>query len=423
MQFRNHVNNRRSGDYGEKSEIAAFLVNQPRTIDEIIDHFQSYLFFFGLFTAANRLGGKRRDHMRDHINETVSDMETIGWVSREGDLVTITESGTAEGKKLLDEMHRTRLTIQKILNPINGSKVGVVAHFLLAVLKLTAGWVSGSIGLLNDALDTLLDGIASVLVFIGLKFNREKIVNIILVFLMLGTGIFGLYEAVMRFFNPVQPEIGWLPVTAALLSLLICAMLGAYQRFLGLRSASMALITQSVDSRNHIIVAVSVLIGFLFISINIYIVDVLVGFFVAMLIMKSGIELAVELAKSLRGEELDFGQYQLGLSKKYDQFRVNQFRDWLLYMTTQKKIIDRSDLMEIGRDSSEFNDNPALNALGFTKLPNASTLITEACDELFNRQWIAEKQGRLVPTQIGHERLAKYLKVPKNLPYLMQTDD
>jgi len=50
----------------------------------------------------------------------------------------------------------------------------------LAALKLPAGLLSGSVGLLNDATDTLLDGISSLLVYAGLRFDRERTVNVVL---------------------------------------------------------------------------------------------------------------------------------------------------------------------------------------------------------------------------------------------------
>ena len=127
------------------------------------------------------------------------------------------------------------------------AKVTLGVHLGLAALKLPAGLISGSVGLLNDAVDTLLDGISSLLVYLGLRFDKERAVNIVLVVFMLGTGGLTLYQAVRRFFVPSEPEVDWFTFLATLLSAVFCLGLWAHQRYVGLRSGHLALITQSVD--------------------------------------------------------------------------------------------------------------------------------------------------------------------------------
>ena len=58
----------------------------------------------------------------------------------------------------------------------------------LAAIKLPAGILSGSVALINDAADTLLDALSSLVVYAGIRFNRERGANIVLVLLMLATG-------------------------------------------------------------------------------------------------------------------------------------------------------------------------------------------------------------------------------------------
>ena len=115
---------------------------------------------------------------------------------------------------------------------------------------------------------------------------------------MLGTGGFTLYEAVHRFFVPFEPEVDGFTFLAAILSALVCGALYLYQRFVGLRSGSLALITQSVDSRNHVIVAVSVTAGLVASLFQFPLLDTLVGLAVAILILKSGVELAIETLRT-----------------------------------------------------------------------------------------------------------------------------
>lgn len=78
----------------------------------------------------------------------------------------------------------------------------------------------------------------------------------------------------------------------------------------GLRSGSMALITQSVDSCNHVIIAASVMTGLVTLVLRFSLLDTLVGLAVALLIFKSAVELAIETVRSL-GEEVDLSHYKL----------------------------------------------------------------------------------------------------------------
>jgi len=168
---------------------------------------------------------------------------------REGERYALTPQGREEARKPLADMRKTRAMLEKLARPQTASQVGLAAHLGLAALKLPAALLSGSVGLLNDATDTLLDGLSSVLVYLGLRFDRERAVNVVLVLLMLGTGGFTFYEAVRRFFVPFEPEVDWFTFLAAILSALVCWALYLYQRFVGVRSGRLALITQSVDSR------------------------------------------------------------------------------------------------------------------------------------------------------------------------------
>ena len=137
----------------------------------------------------------------------------------------------------------------------------LIVQTFLAVIKLPAGLISGSVGLLNDSADTILDLLSSLLVYLGIRFDKERLVSILLVVFMLGIGSFTLYEAVHRFLTPYVPEVDWFPFVAAVVSALAGLMLWTYQRYVGLQNGLMAFIAESVDSRNHVIVALAVTAG------------------------------------------------------------------------------------------------------------------------------------------------------------------
>ena len=394
---------RRLREYGQSWEIAAALWDGPRALPEIVDHFHSYIRLLGLFSVTGRMERRHRQ-MAKRIEEAVEQLIERGWVVREGERYALTPLGREEASKPLADMRRTRARLSKLAQPQTVSQVGLAVHWGLAALKLPAALLSGSVGLLNDATDTLLDGLSSVLVYFGLRFDRERAVNVVLVLLMLGTGGFTFYEAVRRFFVPFEPEVDWFTFVAAIFSALICSALYIYQRFVGLRSGSLALITQSVDSRNHVIVAASVTAGLVASLLRFPLLDTLVGLAVAILILKSAVELAIETVRSLGEEEVDLSRYQMGLAGWYERFRQTQLGDWLLYLVEKEGVQTRDELLAQVRQALDFSRHPMLRELGLAQPPQAGEMIEQTLAELFERGWLVEEE-QLSLTDAGREHL------------------
>ena len=75
------------------------------------------------------------------------------------------------------------------------------------------------------------------------RFDKERLVNIVLVIFMVGTSLFTFYQAIQRFFVPVVPEVDGFTFMATILSGVVCLLLWVYQRSVGLRSGRLALIS------------------------------------------------------------------------------------------------------------------------------------------------------------------------------------
>jgi len=308
------------------------------------------------------------------------------------------------GKPLVD-MRRTRVLMEGLIQPQTVSKVGLAVHWGLAAIKLPAAIISGSIGLLNDSLDTLLDGISSLVVYFGIRFDKERAVDIVLVLLMLPTGIFTIHEAVRRLFVPFEPEVDWFTFLATILSAVVCAGLWGYQRYIGLRSGSLALITQSVDSRNHIIVAGGVTAGLVASLLRFPLLDTLVGLAVVVLILKAALELAIDFVRSFGEGEVDLSRYRFGIAWRYEHFRRVQLCDWMLYLVEKEGARTRSELVKRAREALDFGRNPMLRELGLTWQPRAGGMIEQGLAELFERGLLVEE--KLSITEAGRKHLQR----------------
>ena len=300
--------------------------------------------------------------------------------------------------------------LQKLLNPESVSKVSLAVHLGLAVIKLPAGLLSGSVGLINDGADTLLDGLASLMVYFGLRMDKERQVNFALVFLMLITGSFALFNAVQRFFLPFEPQVDWFTFAAAIFSALVCAVLWLYQRYVGSEKCSVALITQSIDSRNHVIVGVSVTAGLVAALLNFGLLDALVGLAVAILILKSAVELAIELYKSMNGEEVDFTHYKFGVVKRYEDFRQNQFCQWMLYVVNENGSLPYPELVARARQTLDFSDNTVLSAIGLNQDLGEQGLVEQSLQQLFERGWMTG-QDAVSLTSAGRKQLQQHMRM------------
>jgi Co/Zn/Cd efflux system component len=351
---------------------------------------------------------KRHGRIGGRIENAIEALVERGWVVQEENLYALTPRGRREGEKVLADMRRTGSQLHKLAQPQTASQVGLGVHLALAALKLPAALFSGSVGLLNDATDTALDGLSSILVCLGLRFEKERAANVVLVLLMLITGGYTLYEAGRRLFVPVEPEADWFTFVAALLSALVCLALGLYQRFVGIRSGSLALVTQSVDSRNHVITALSVTAGLIAALLRFPLLDTLVGLAVALLILQSAIELAIELIRSLDEQEPDLDRYQMRLAKWAGKFRKAQLGDWMLYMVENQHVQTREELVARAHEVLDLSGNPTLRELGVRAPSQASDTIEECLAELLAHRWL-NAESPLCLTDAGRTHLKRQM--------------
>jgi hypothetical protein len=170
------------------------------------------------------------------------------------------------------------------------------------------------------------------------------------------------------------------------------------------RSANVALITQSIDSRNHVIVAASVTAGLVAALLHFALLDTIVGLAVAILILKSAVELAVEVWRSFGEEEPDLSRYRLGFLRRYERFRQTQLRDWMLYLLADGKVKGCEELIVRAQDALDFRDIAMLRALGMEVDPHADEMIQRSLAEMLARGWV-QGEDRWVVTSAGAAHL------------------
>lgn len=403
-QLEKSKSNRRHRGHDGVDMITICLSDGPKTISQLENYFIELPRRFGMFVELFDREALELGHLTNSIAKDLQNMACKGLVEQQGDYFHLTDLGQEKFSVQATGMLEFERLLRTLASPVTVGKISLAVHLLLSMVKLPAGIISGSIGLLNDGIDTFLDGLSSILVLIGIRKKKERLSNLILVMLMLATGAITSVEALQRLFNPVPPQVDWFAFFSALLSAVLCAGLYFYQRFVGLRSGSIALITQSVDSRNHIIVAVSVTAGLVAALLNFSILDTIVGLIVAVIIFYSAIELTIELFRNFQSGEPDLSRFSMGITQRYHRFRTNQLRYWLLFIINEENISDRGQVIQRVLQMLDFSTNPALAQLGLNNtLRSADELESEL--STMQKDGLLEDSSFLKLTEKGRQQL------------------
>jgi cation diffusion facilitator family transporter len=263
----------------------------------------------------------------------------------------LTQGGRAKAAETTNDMERGAQILEKqFLSPSAAARNATVGYVFVATLTMVTGFLSGSVGLIADAADTTVDTVASGIVWVGIKFKKELLGTITILGLMFFTAALLFYESagsiIENFEGTFVPMSMPLVVIAvegiALLSMLVISL---YQRFIGKRSQSLALISQSIDSKNSMYSSAAVIIGAVTTIFGVYWVDAVVGAFIAIRIARDGIELTREVIKSMRGEKPELSKYKLPFEKQISQRRFDNFRNWILYAVQNEKAQTKAELV------------------------------------------------------------------------------
>lgn len=375
----------RLAPWGFPRQILMILAEGDKTLPEIRAGFTRFMHHFGYFGREDNVAGYTEERFIAAVGRAMEKLEREAAVIRCGEIYSLTPAGRLRAEKMRREFQTFGRWMERFLHPQTVALVGLGVHIILAALKLVAGAISGSIGLISDGMDTAMDGLSSMLVFVGLRLKKEPVVNVVLVLLMLGVGSGAGYEAVKRVFVPEEVEADLLTFAAAILSGLVCLLLSLYQHYVATQSGQQALIAQAVDSRNHVIVAAGVITGLVATLLRFPLLDTLVGLAVAVLILKSGTELVLETVRTLRGEEVDFSRSELGFVEEYRLFQERQLADWLLHIIAEERPLTQPALLARCREPLNVQEVPILRELGWGQGVGLEKQVVGALERLGER--------------------------------------
>jgi Co/Zn/Cd efflux system component len=216
---------------------------------------------------------------------------------------------------------------------------------------MITGALSGSVGLIADGADTTIDTVASGIVWAGIKFKKELLGTITILGLMFLTAVLLFYDSAISIVENVygtfvpmaMPFVVIIVELAAMMSMFIVSL---YQRFVGKRSQSLSLVSQSIDSKNSVYSSAAVVVGALFSIFGVYWIDAVVGAFIAVRITLDGVGLTKEAIKMRRGEQPEFSKYKLPFEKEIAKRRLDNFRNWIIYAIQNEKLSTKKELVD-----------------------------------------------------------------------------
>ena len=335
----------------------------------------------------------------------------------------LTENGVEEAEKSAGEMKRALASIKsQYLSPTAAARNTVIADFFLAIMKLLAGFFSNSVSLIADGADAAIDTVSASVVWAGIKFKKELAGTLIIILMMFITASSVGYESIAKIIETIiattQPILmPCLVIIVEVIALIAAVILHFYQRYVGKNSGSLVLISQSIDSKNHVYIAGAVIIGAIFSIFGIYFVDALIGTFVASRILIDGFRLSKEVLSSAKGEEIDFSKYKMPLERHRHLSRLETFRAWILYSIKEDNLTTKEELIKSLKRSfkpkytyilSEFRFRPAIDI-------NFEKEFGDIIKYLIEEKLVTKNGKNFTLTEDGRKRVDKIFR---NIRYL-----
>lgn len=200
-----------------------------------------------------------------------------------------------------------------------GGVVAVLTNLLLFLMKLIAGYISGSLAITADAFNNLSDsgsGLATILGFYYAAKPADKkhpfghgrleyISALFIAFLILLVGARFMMTSVERILSPEFVEFNRLSVIILLISIVLKAYLALFNRKLGKKIRSEAIVATAFDSISDVVITSVVLISLLLGKRLGLQIDGYVGGAVALLIIVGALKLVWETLSPILGEATD----------------------------------------------------------------------------------------------------------------------
>lgn len=199
------------------------------------------------------------------------------------------------------------------------SIIGILVNVALGVIKLLVGRAAHSVAVSSDAVNNFADSISSLVTIVTMiivgkgatkkhpfGFGRvEYFSSLIIAVLVLFTGGEFLVESIKKIIHPVATNYSTVALIMLVVAILAKIFLGLYTRGAGKKTNSPNLIASGQDALSDAILTGVTLVGALLSKFAGWNIDGWIGALVSIFVLKSGLEILLDVLNKLMGERPD----------------------------------------------------------------------------------------------------------------------
>lgn len=260
---------------------------------------------------------------------------------------------------------------------VHTSVVGVAGNVVLVIFKAIVGVITGSVAIIADALNNLADAMSSIVTLVGTKlaakapdykhpygYGRiEYLSSVVIAVLILYTGISTLVDSVNRIIHPEAANYDVASVIVIAAGIAVKILLGRFFKARGTSTASEALTASGADAMLDAAVSSSILVGMAIYALWGVTVDGWLGAGIAVVIIKSGIDIMKDSLSSIIGERVpaDLSRVIKKTISEYPDVLgaydliMNRYGPELTIASVHIQVPDNMDAMQIDKLSREIS--------------------------------------------------------------------
>ncbi|MCS4540952.1 MAG: cation diffusion facilitator family transporter [Euryarchaeota archaeon] len=186
--------------------------------------------------------------------------------------------------------------------------ISTVLNISFTLLKLLAGLLSGSLGLIAETVHSAMDSFSSIIAFSGLHFGKrppdvthpyghgkiETFSGALITLVLIISGVTIAWEATQRILKGSYVQFTVFGFIVVLVSIFFNEALARYEFKIGQQTASISLIADSYHARSDVLSSISVLIGLVGVKFGFLIIDSIAALAVTILIIRTGVRIGHE---------------------------------------------------------------------------------------------------------------------------------
>ena len=202
---------------------------------------------------------------------------------------------------------------------VRTSIIGIAANVFLAAFKAFVGLASNSIAIVMDAVNNLSDAASSVITIVGTKlagkepdrkhpfgYGRiEYLSAMVISLLVLYAGVTAFIESVKKIIHPETPDYSAVTLIIVAVAVAVKIVLGRYVKGVGEKVNSDALVNSGEDATLDSVISASTLAAAAIYLIFHISLEAWLGAVIALIIIKSGVEMLRDTLSRILGERAD----------------------------------------------------------------------------------------------------------------------